>query len=59
MINEYGAVGGNRTGRGNRNIIIIIIIIVITIIIIMALQTFVGPWSLFSFLIIYTVGKTS
>jgi hypothetical protein len=24
----------------------------------MALQHFVGPWSLFSFLIIYTVGKT-
>jgi hypothetical protein len=38
---------------------IIIIIVIIIIIIIMALQPFVGPWPFFfSFLILYTVGRT-
>jgi hypothetical protein len=36
------------------SVIIIIIIISISIIIIMALQFLVGPWPLFSFLILYT-----
>jgi hypothetical protein len=35
----------------NRHVIIIIIIII------MALHPFVGPWPLFSFLILYTVGR--
>jgi hypothetical protein len=38
-------------------IIIIIIFIIITITII-ALQAFLGPWPLFHFLILYTIGKT-
>jgi hypothetical protein len=32
--------------------------IIIIVIIIMVLQPFVGPWPLFSYLILYTVGST-
>jgi hypothetical protein len=39
-------------------IIVVVIIIIIIIIIITAVQPFFGPWPLFSFLIIYTVGRS-
>jgi hypothetical protein len=52
-----GAVYGMRIGRGNRSTrrkpapMSVFIII-------MALHPFVGPWPLFSFLILYAVGRT-
>jgi hypothetical protein len=37
---------------------IYVYILIIIIIIIKAIQPFIGPWPLFSFLILYTVGMT-